>query len=835
MTQLKYMQDTKFTYESLLDNSIPEVELTQNRNQDNQNNITQLQSESSLKLQDRLDNFLYLLQQNQIQDYNARLKIENLAFDLVKDYSNDLQKFQEIKKYLCKTDQMRKDYISNLFDGMWAYHQNKRSKAEEYFYQAFRFFQAYSVDPEAYEVQQQEIGISNGEKIGTSNLIQCVAVILYDPNTKRTIMAHVDECISPDDKSLEQAIMNTFDPAAKLNCIICGGIAGHTNQIQEMNLKKTIEYINRANKQRREEGQINITQKSINGKIGQAILFDPKDGTFANKLCGQKVDPSRQIIYLQNKMQVGFNLIESKQDIPKSFNNDNIESGLKFVANGRTKKDLFLNGQNISPGMHWPFKAYVNDLIKAKNNFMQQYIKYRIYYKSNQVYSTGYFLRVANILANTELANKQVDLKVINSTVKSVLETHEMVSETLKETAQIIQKLIIKEDKNSTLNNLLDAVWDVLRKNFDCMGNTKNNIFTTNLNAFSKAIGMIQSKQITNMLFKIQNYPKEAFDINYATKIIIECNNNQIQSPNDNQVIAASNQEIEKQTNLILDCFINVIEKYPDRFETEYKDLEKQLASNNIDIGILEVNINGKKLKLSDFFAKIKSSIDVINNIWSAESIEPSIDQTKFDDAVTTLDKILSLESERSNGNKTTSFNKLKKYIINEVTPTSIDEGLGPLSNELHSDEIINNRMQSFKQKFFPEQQNFMSNKMDAFLEQIKNINHSERLKKHLNNIKKYLALYDNHGKYYTPELGCVLSNFQIKLQNLLMTKSDPIKKQLEIFSENISQHFSEQIIKYRSTQIANELAKRAQISQSENNNNLKFKNILEIKEQIKM
>lgn len=35
-------------------------------------------------------------------------------------------------------------------------------------------------------------GFSDKEKIGTDNIQQCVAVILHDPLTKKTALAHVD-------------------------------------------------------------------------------------------------------------------------------------------------------------------------------------------------------------------------------------------------------------------------------------------------------------------------------------------------------------------------------------------------------------------------------------------------------------------------------------------------------------------------------------------------------------------------------------------------------------------------------------------------------------------
>ena len=66
------------------------------------------------------------------------------------------------------------------------------------------------VDYEAVRVEQHKVGFSDKEKIGTDNIQQCVAVILHDPLTKKTALAHVDRFT--DASSLTHDVISNFPP-----------------------------------------------------------------------------------------------------------------------------------------------------------------------------------------------------------------------------------------------------------------------------------------------------------------------------------------------------------------------------------------------------------------------------------------------------------------------------------------------------------------------------------------------------------------------------------------------------------------------------------------------
>lgn len=66
----------------------------------------------------------------------------------------------------------------------------------------FSTYKGEGYDGEAYRVEQAEIGFSADRKIGTDNVNDCVCVIIRDPTTKKTALAHVDA--ATDVSSLEQ-------------------------------------------------------------------------------------------------------------------------------------------------------------------------------------------------------------------------------------------------------------------------------------------------------------------------------------------------------------------------------------------------------------------------------------------------------------------------------------------------------------------------------------------------------------------------------------------------------------------------------------------------------
>ncbi len=70
-------------------------------------------------------------------------------------------------------------------------------------------------------MEQHKVGFADKEKIGTDNIQQCVTVILHDPLTKKTALAHVDRFT--DASSLTHDVISNFPPNTKLEAYLVGG------------------------------------------------------------------------------------------------------------------------------------------------------------------------------------------------------------------------------------------------------------------------------------------------------------------------------------------------------------------------------------------------------------------------------------------------------------------------------------------------------------------------------------------------------------------------------------------------------------------------------------
>lgn len=152
----------------------------------------------------------------------------------------------------------------------------------EYYDALYQLIQATTIIPNAHRVAQGEIGFSMGEMIGTDNIIQCVVVVVHDPITKRTAMAHVD--LYTDPTSLSEYITNKMPQNIMLDTYIIGGKLSDdlvTNFISTTNVKKILDELVKMK-------NIYINSSDIyNKNIPQAIVFDPQTAEFINAVPGK--------------------------------------------------------------------------------------------------------------------------------------------------------------------------------------------------------------------------------------------------------------------------------------------------------------------------------------------------------------------------------------------------------------------------------------------------------------------------------------------------------------------------------------------------------------------
>jgi tetratricopeptide (TPR) repeat protein len=171
------------------------------------------------------------------------------------------------------------------------------------------------IDAQAYSVEQHEVGFSDHEKIGTHNIQQCVTVIIRDPVTKKTALAHIDWATDP--RSLSDVI-SRFSPDAKLEVHLVGG-----RDLSPQGLSTSKNNVSKVLTQLALHSNIDIKSADIDEKGSPSgVVFDPQTGKLEHAVPG-KVDETLhlraariQFVGEHPALHEAFDLTKSKE-IPK--------------------------------------------------------------------------------------------------------------------------------------------------------------------------------------------------------------------------------------------------------------------------------------------------------------------------------------------------------------------------------------------------------------------------------------------------------------------------------------------------------------------------------------
>ncbi|KAJ6644992.1 hypothetical protein Bhyg_00189 [Pseudolycoriella hygida] len=165
-------------------------------------------------------------------------------------------------------------------------------------------------DYEAHNILQHEVGFSADEKIGTTDLQQCVAVILRDPVTHYTALAHVDEDVRID--SLSNEVISKFPTDRQLDAYLVGGRG--KDETSKKNITKVVEEL-------KKYPLINIKVADLGDRrLPQAVVFNPLttqiihkvpakiDNNIYKRWANVHYNPS----FLASKLHFAFDLKESR-------------------------------------------------------------------------------------------------------------------------------------------------------------------------------------------------------------------------------------------------------------------------------------------------------------------------------------------------------------------------------------------------------------------------------------------------------------------------------------------------------------------------------------------
>jgi hypothetical protein len=174
------------------------------------------------------------------------------------------------------------------------------------------------VNLDAYRVEQNEIGFSDEAPLGTDNVCDCICVIVRDPVTHKTGLAHID-CYT-DIHSL-QSLFDRMPAQAQLEVKLVGACLGNDPTSME-NMRKVINFFANKNVSTL-SNEVNILSTDIYGSDQpRALVVDPKTGDVTEQRPG-KENPDKDIgnglPWAENKgkpLHVAFDLTQSPKRAP---------------------------------------------------------------------------------------------------------------------------------------------------------------------------------------------------------------------------------------------------------------------------------------------------------------------------------------------------------------------------------------------------------------------------------------------------------------------------------------------------------------------------------------
>lgn len=178
------------------------------------------------------------------------------------------------------------------------------------------------IDNNAIRVEQGEVGFSASIPIGTDNLHDCVCLIVHDPVSKKTALAHIDD--NTDAESI-QKIMDHM-PENGLQARIMGGRFkfGQAAPQSQRNIRKVAEFLNANNIQL-------LSSQVLDGEQPAAVTVDPKDFTLRNVAPGMhnpnKLITAGKIMVAEYKEQlrIGFDLTITAERAPETLSRNEIK------------------------------------------------------------------------------------------------------------------------------------------------------------------------------------------------------------------------------------------------------------------------------------------------------------------------------------------------------------------------------------------------------------------------------------------------------------------------------------------------------------------------------
>lgn len=169
-----------------------------------------------------------------------------------------------------------------------------------HYHQVYKLTQG-KLDNSAHVVLQREIGIANNANLGTYNIQQCVAVVAFDPLSKKVVLSHFDKSSGP--VSFIEQLIQQFPGQTPIHLYISGGRDRFSPAATTIPSKIS-------------DNNIDLVLKQVYRKNAEdAVDGDPENGRFKIKACdvGDKSSPQGIVfdVQLQRLIHATPNLMDN--------------------------------------------------------------------------------------------------------------------------------------------------------------------------------------------------------------------------------------------------------------------------------------------------------------------------------------------------------------------------------------------------------------------------------------------------------------------------------------------------------------------------------------------
>ena len=394
--------------------------------------------------------------------YNAEVAYKNLA--TTHQANGTLEKYEKenqtsLENSLKNNDQSQ-ELSARLALGGVNRAQGKHKEALEHYAVGYDLQQG-KVDYTADRVEQHEVGFSD-KKIGTDNIQQCVAVILHDPVTKKTALAHVDRYT--DTTSLANVVAN-FPEGTKLDAYLVGGRdrSPQSKAVSDDNIARVTGELSK-------HAAVNIKSADIGDKgAPSGIVFDPQTAKLEHAVPGKhhETTDARKLLHnLTPPLNFAFDLTKSPEMKAPVFSDLDKESLVQRYLNTPKTAGNATETWNANI-IYDPLAKTVEKIRQSNPKIVEAVVEKNLDYKLNQ----GLSEQKINI---NEQQRQEIKSNLLSNVKESLQDPNKPFSKieqelekNIKENTSKLAKSVEVQQEQSTWGKIKNAVaktWETIKE-----------------------------------------------------------------------------------------------------------------------------------------------------------------------------------------------------------------------------------------------------------------------------------------------------------------------------------------------------------------------------------